>query len=575
MFLPWSFFTLNLFFLALDILVAAFLAALLARISRRVGGYAQSIRWIKQAGYWEMITALCLSIMKCAWRPWLALLTTLLGSIALTGLLIEAKSLFTISTGELNPSREVAASTQFITSDAFIKLAAWSTPVQYETRMEDILAKAFNNTKANPRASPTKRYRPRLSDYELACDRLDVRVFNGSLFLPNDGCATFVIYPPLSVDINTTTSYILQTSKGRAKAVMPARAPNDTLVLGVINDISQLFWVKYEDQNRCATVDRIMNQFNATRVGITSSPTTVLTKCQLLSGQMVSLSTTTLRFSAPNQQMFQSVAKSILGDEDELVSAMQNSVNDGTLTDLPDDILERIVVMEVKVVGTQVTALTCVGSKQPGSKILQINCAYTIANILITKPRPMNLDIAQALSNKNYSTNFPFASTLMTLTHLPLVSESTPSYAMTKIFDASSVAATYLAYLGQNFVMDWDGSTMYIAYDTVDIVKGYDFPGWLFILMFAVMIACLIFWGVTERWVEEEYKRSLYWLVSKSLAPAEGKVSPMLYRFDPDKLEFEGRRIVSTKELPESEKETVVYEQSLSGSEDPLVAIAL
>lgn len=473
----------------------------------------------------------------------------------MVGILIGGKTCVTSSTGERNPSREVATSTQFLEGNKAAALATWSFPVQYETSIEDTLARALNNTKANPRASPTKRYRPRVSDYEVACDRLNVRISNGSLFLPNDGCATFFIYPTTSFNISTTTSYILQTSEGRAKAVLPLHAYAESTGPGMVAEISLFTRVKYKDQY-CSISDRISGLFNATRVAFTGSPTTVLTKCQLLSGQMVILSTTAIRFAVPNHQMFHSIATSIFGDQDEPVTAMYDSVNNGTLTDFLVEELTRMVVMEVKIVGAQLTALICVGSKQPRSMVPQINCAYTISNTLITKPRPLNPDIAQIVSNKNLSTDFPLISTMMTLTHVPLVSENTPSYALSKILNASSVAVTYMACLGQNVIMDWDGSTMYIAYDTVDIVEGYDVPEWVFFLMVTVMIACFLFWAATESWVEDRYKRSLYWLVSKSLAPPEGNdVLPLLHRFDPEKLEFfKGRRIVSTKDLQDSEK---------------------
>jgi hypothetical protein len=137
-------------------------------------------------------------------------------------------------------------------------------------------------------------------------------------------------------------------------------------------------------------------------------------------------------------------------------------------------------------------------------------------------------------------------------------------------------AVTYLANLGENFIMDWDDSTMYIAYDTVDIVEGYDVPGFVFFLMCAVIIACFLFWAATEYWVEDQYKRSLYWLVSKSLVSSEGNGGPPSFHpFNPETLEFSGRRIISANDLRDSEEEAVVYGQSIPGSQDPLVAVAL
>ncbi|KAG0369500.1 hypothetical protein BGX24_002389, partial [Mortierella sp. AD032] len=153
----------------------------------------------------------------------------------------------------------------------------------------------------------------------------------------------------MGLDVNTTTSYILQTSKGRAKAILPSRTIAESTVTGLVSDISLWTRVKYEDQYHCSTMDNISNLFNVTRVSFTAFPSTVLTKCQLLSGQMVSLSTTTIRFAVPNRQMFHSIATSIFGDQDELVSTMLDSVNNGTLTDLLVDELERMVVMDVKI----------------------------------------------------------------------------------------------------------------------------------------------------------------------------------------------------------------------------------
>jgi hypothetical protein len=348
------------------------------------------------------------------------------------------------------------------------------------------------------------------------------------------------------------------------------------MVPGMASDFPQRIKVQDEDRFYCATTDMTIGYFNITKVGFTVHPSTVLTKCQLLSRQVVSLSTTAIRFAVPNRQMFHSIATSIFGDQDELVSAMHESVNNGTLTDFLVDELERMVVMEVKIVGTQATALICVGSKQPGSAIPQINCAYIITNTLITKPRPLNPDIVQIVPNNTLFTNIPTARVMMTLTHFPLVSENTSSFALSKIFNASAVAVTYLANLGRNFMMDWEGSMLYIAYDTVDIIEGYDAPDFVIFMMCAVTIACFLFWAATEYWVEDQYKRSLYWLVSKSLVSSEGNGGPpLLHPFDTETLEFNGRRIVSTKDLRDSEEEAVVYGQSISGSQDPLVAVAL
>ncbi|KAG0294183.1 hypothetical protein BGZ96_001624, partial [Linnemannia gamsii] len=86
-----------------------------------------------------------------------------------------------------------------------------------------------------------------------------------------------------------------------------------------------------------------------------------------------------------------------------------------------------------------------------------------------------------------------------------------PSFAITKVLNSSSVAAAYLASLGQNYIMDWERSTLYIDYDTVEIIKGYEIPTGLFYSMIGVMVVCFLFCAATECFVEGLYKRSLFW----------------------------------------------------------------
>ncbi|KAF9141596.1 hypothetical protein BG015_001228 [Linnemannia schmuckeri] len=512
----------NLFFLVLDLLVAAAFAAALAHISRRVGGHTHSIRWIKQAGVLEMATALYYSFRKVTGRLWLALLATFLGTFALSGILVGVKSFANIATAEGGHlSTEVVVSEQFLSANLMPSLPEWSFPVGYTTSMEDALARAFNNTKINPRADPKKRYRPRLSEYELACDRLDVRVlFQGTIHIPNGGCANLTISPGNPTAPKAARLYIRQGTMGRATVVMPLRAEPILLnVEGTVGDVSLIFRVDHSDH--------------------------------------ISVSA--------------DVSQKLLNNE--VVAGMQELVNNGTLTNLPADPLEQVIVMEVKIAGTEVTTLTCSGSRHGLTEPVHIACVYSVTNILILKARPINSDIVLRLPDKVLHPELNSMTIMMTLTHHPFLSaDKGPVFAISKILNSSSVAAAYLASLGQNFILDWEGPTAYIVYETVDILKGYEIPAGLFYSMIGVMVICLLFCAATEYWVEGRYKRSLYWQVAQSLAPSGKKASPQLHRFDTVELEFEGRRIVSTK-VPQMSEEAKMYQRSIPGSQDPLVAV--
>ncbi|KFH73939.1 hypothetical protein MVEG_01152 [Podila verticillata NRRL 6337] len=588
MFRPWSFFHLNLFYLALDVLVAAALSAALTHIARRHRGHAQSIRWIQQAGYMEMFTALKTSGREGKWRLFFGLLVTLAGSLALVGILVGSKTFAEIATEEGIVRQEVVASRQFVVFDIFTTIPTWYFPVGYETSIRDALAVAVNSSKSIPQPDPTKRYSPRLSkpEYEVVCDQFDLRAHQDQdrFVVPNDGCATVLINSTSSIEPDLTRSYIIQKSKGRAKVVMhgvtDARFERiDSSVL----DITVHSQVIYLGQ-KCTTYNYNFMVINATKAGITSSPTTTLTKCLLSSGDVAILSSTVIRFLAPEHQQFLSIATSIFGTQDELVAGLQDSINNGTLTNLPADIREQELVMEVKIAGTEATALICIGSRWGETEVPHITCSYVITSVLIVKFPPMNPHIAVLLTNKGLNPMFTGVTNTMLLYHFPMVSEKKPSFAFSKIFNASSEAASYFADLGHNFVMDWDASMLYVTFDTVEIIKGYEIPAWLFYSMIGVMVACVVFWGFTKFWIEDWYKDSLYFAVSKELTANQADIAPRLHQFNPDTLEFEGRRIVSAKgaQVPkekveregeeEKEEETTVYQQLIVGSYDPLLA---
>lgn len=588
MFLPWSFFHLNLFYLALDLLVAAALSAALTHIARRHGGHAQSVRWIQQAGYMEMFAALKNLGREGKWRLFSGLLVTLAGSLALVGILVGSKTFSDIATQEGNIRQEVVASRQFVVSDVFTTIPTWTFPVGYEASTKDALAVAVNSSKIIPRPDPTKRYNPRLSEseYEVVCDQFDLRthVDQDQFVVRNNGCATVLFNSTSSIDPDLTRSYIVQKSKGRAKVVMyGVTDARFDIIASTVLDINVHSQVIYLGQ-KCTTYNYNSMVINATKAGITSSPITTLTKCLLSSGDVAILSSTVIRFLAPQPQQFLSIATSIFGTQDELVAGLQDSINNGTLSNLPADIREEELVMEVKVAGTEATALICIGSRRGETEVPHITCSYTITNVLIVKLPPMNPDIAARLTNKGLSPMLTGVTNAMFLYHLPMISQKRPSFAFSKIFNASSEAVNYFADLGHNFVMDWDGSMLYVTFDTVEIVKGYEIPAWLFYSMIGVMVACMVFWSFTKFWIEDRYKDSLYFAVSKELTAGQPDIAPRLHQFNPDTLEFEGRRIVSTKRAhvpkekkegevmeEEKEEEAAVYQQLIVGSYDPLL----
>ncbi|KAG0343378.1 hypothetical protein BG005_002475 [Podila minutissima] len=581
MFLQWSLFTMNAFFLVLEVLVAVSLEATLAHISRKIEGYAQSIRWIQQGGMWEMITALRLSRGINVKLPLYALSETLFISIVLLAILTGAKSFVEPAVAEGNPSKELVPSRQVVVGDITSILSGWSFDVPYNTGMEEALTMAVNSTRSIPRAVSTKRYRPRVSEYELACDRFDFRTPNRTfLVLPNDGCAFITFTPNNFVRSDLSRMYTVRGPKGRVKVVIPALTFPEyhQLLPNMVADFTVVSRVDYLDE-KCLTPNTIIAMHDANHAGMTSFPKTALTKCLLTSGESVILSTSAIRFTVPSREMFHSVATSIFGMQNELVLGMEDSVNNSTLTTLPANVLEELTVMEVKVIGTEVAALVCVWTRQTLTEVPHITCAYTVTNALIIKSQPIKPDVARRLVNKGLNPSWTNVTITMVLSHLPRASNDDLSFAIPKILNASAEAVDYFASLGNNFVLDWEGSMLYVAFDTIEILKGYEIPRWLFFSMIGVMVVCLFFWIATNLLVDARHRHSLYMTVSRELTAGKDGAKPRLHSFDPKtlKFKFEGRRrlIVSTS-LPQASGDTTVYQNPTpADSQDPLMAVAV
>ncbi|KAF9583884.1 hypothetical protein BGW38_008223, partial [Lunasporangiospora selenospora] len=413
----------------------------------------------------------------------------------------------------------------------------WNFPVTYDTDVKEALKMVINSTMAIPRAIPTKRYRPRVSSYELVCDRFDFYTPNRKiLVLSNDGCASITLLP-LDIDVTSDLSrmYTVPRSNGRVKVVIPALAsqfhknkPEAVQELLIAPRV-------YHDGEECLTLNSEITIADADRARITSSPTIVLTKCQLQSGKSITLSSSSIKFLSPNNEMFHSIASSIFGTQNELVLAMQDSVNNSTLATLPANDYEEVMVMEVKVTSDGVVALVCQWTRQSIAEVPHIVCIYSTSSALITRPQPIDPKIAQRLVNKGLNPPWTNLTAAIILSYLPQASKDRISFDIPKILDDSVTATRYIASIGNNFVVDWEGSMVYIFFNTVEIVKGYEIPLGLFIFIVGVMVVCCVYLT----------------------------------------LEFEGqRRLVIPASQPQSSEDVSMYpSQTAAGSQDPLTAL--
>ncbi|KAF9972440.1 hypothetical protein BGZ73_004443 [Actinomortierella ambigua] len=439
-------------------------------------------------------------------------------------------------------------------------LSGWDFQVTYGTDIVEILKMATVGPMGIPQASPGKHYSPKISGYELACDRFNLYAFNADTrVLSNNGCADiYLIEGSITPKTDLSRMYTVSRSNGRVKVVAPTLSPLGPNV-GIPNSIPEMLVSTTVGHQReaCVFGVRKLTLVDLSHSGITSPPSVVLTKCLSASGKSVVMSKTSIHFLVPRNEMFHSIATSIFGDQNELVLAMQESVNNKTLTTLPANVLEELTVVEAKVTGTQVTALICQWKRVLMSNVPYVICTYLITNSLVTKPQPIDPKISLQLVNKGLLPKDALAATVATLVYLPQDSRGAVLFEIPKILEESASVAHYFASIGSNFVVDWDSATLHIIFEIFDVVKGYEVPDWVFFSIIGLNIVCLIYLVITEFVLPERYRESLYKTISREILGGQESAKPRLHRFDPKTLEFEGHRrlVVSTShpQLPEDD----------------------
>ncbi|KAF9274925.1 hypothetical protein BGZ88_002701, partial [Linnemannia elongata] len=334
----------------------------------------------------------------------------------------------------------------------------------------------------------------------------------------------------------------------------PCDFQNDTATDLGFQTISLSIDVVFGDLvNKCATgiIDGMLVSSSAS--GIISAPSSSVTKCVFPSGQVISLSLTTVRYSVPDLKSFGSISSSVLQSSRAPVLAMQNSVTDGTLSNLTASPLDGISVMEIQFSGSRVDLLICASRRAGQAGPPYLTCLYSVVTAIASKPQPMLPEIAALRGADKPILVLPEMTSIFPVNYLSLVNGTGSNiFSVSQILDDSSSAAYYVASLGQNFFMDWHDGGLYTVFDTVDLTKGYELPGWLFGSMVVIMAVSLLLRIVEEITLDSRYKGSLLWALTKEIQPHLGRSTPTLVRVEPDTLTVESFRLVDTVNLLDS-----------------------
>ncbi|KAF9352070.1 hypothetical protein BGX26_010027 [Mortierella sp. AD094] len=407
----------------------------------------------------------------------------------------------------------------------------------------DAMTSIINDTRNIVNAERGRVYTPRTSPYETDCRQLNTLFLNGlndRMLLPNDGCMYlfFILTAPPTVAQEITTAKVLKRAPGRWRFI-GARTPDDTF--------QQMYVVPgMSNGNVSCYSDRIGTRAPISLVdGVIYPPRTTTTECLNPNGEVWVLSSTWVMFSTTTAKQFRTVTSAIFEEYDELLQAMEASINSPNFPSTP------VAIAELKVVNTTVDSLICISGNSTtivGSTAL--SCVYSSTYAIMTKPLNTSLLISnarggQAPGKHQLYLDAYLPNIAMTIDHIPNVLNRTRSpFSFAVMKNASSAASTYLASLGPNIYMDWDTHKLYTLFDTLDTVEGFEIPTWLFVFLITTIVLCLAFWGAAKYKLDEGYMSSLHKNIAVGIGARMGWDSPILLRFNANPMSFEGCAVV-------------------------------
>ncbi|KAF9981501.1 hypothetical protein BGZ65_003865, partial [Modicella reniformis] len=165
MFLPLSFFHVKMILSVFQILLVGAVGAGLALYARIGGEYANSVRWIRQGGYLEMVKTLYNSGKTVPRQAKMAMVVTII----------------------------------FAPADTDSVYSGWATYIQYGDNIVDAMSQMINDTRKIPEMSSERLYFPRLTNYTIECEDPMIVLHGGresNTQLTTEGCYYIHVYTP-------------------------------------------------------------------------------------------------------------------------------------------------------------------------------------------------------------------------------------------------------------------------------------------------------------------------------------------------------------------------------------------
>ncbi|KAI1292913.1 hypothetical protein EDD11_008573 [Mortierella claussenii] len=517
-FLPWSFLTVTVILAVFQFLLVCAVGAALSIYSRYGGDYANSIRWVRQGGYLEMYNTLVNSRDSVPWSTKLILLATIFFSLAASFADVGAVYFIAPSGTQIKAESVLVKSSQFASIDFQKTFSGLSTSIHSGADITQAMALMINDTRNIPEVVSGRQYTPRTFSYDLGCNSTGFYMWDGEveLYEPKDMCAFVTVYPSTASVEDPKKARVSKKANGRLSLLVPSDGT------GSPHELAFTATFNYANSN-CSMKDPTNIISPTIQDGISSLPLTLTTKCLLPSGEILVLSSTSIRYFVRQLQDFTNITTSVFRkDGNELVRAMNSSIVKASTK------FNHTLLAEVKIDNTTMDSLSCFTAKNSTTSSITLACMYSSINVIAVKQQQPNAMIAAARGGAPWTVT-EGNSVAMSFYHLPQITDQNAIHLSPSAAKMASIAASqYIAHLGQNVYMDWDLNELYVLYDTSDANTGLSIPLWLTFCVLFAMAACLGFCSLTQVLLDGRYTGSLYKVMSIQMADETNSYAPMI-----------------------------------------------
>ncbi|KAF9344486.1 hypothetical protein BGX34_005620 [Mortierella sp. NVP85] len=538
-FLPISIFVLNIILAIFKVILVSAVGACFVIYARYGGEYANSVRWIRSAGYLETFHTLRSTKHKhIPGTVKLALVLGILFTLAASFLDKGIAAFITPATRNGTPDRVVLNSTQPSFSDSTKSFHGWTFFVPDEANVTDIMRKALVSSTALPEPEDGYDYNPATTPYNATCNNIGIREdFVKTGFNANN---------------QTNNRYLVTVPKG----------PQSYLS-------QPLGWTfTYGDDGNdesCVIVEDYQKPLD--RSGFNFPPRTSTAHCLFYKRENIGVAAlTTVRFSlGANGYNATEIQAYLAEGSNELLVAMDEAINKPSpAPGQPQNGTTIGTWAVLRATNTTIDFYIC--------EYFEVyECVYGVASSIYFHQSFKNLQKAANDNNiRDRGTN-----RLMTLEYNMNTNSTIPdefdgsystwlrSVSIEKMRNDNTAVVDYMAQLGPSLYADFNHMTMYIQYDIAKINSGLEAPFWVLVIAGILLVVSFLSWQMTNLLIGSPYNSSLYSVIRARLSSRSDTPIPKLMRFRFEPLMFEDVKLLpdhvehssSEEYLPDDVKE--------------------